>query len=167
MTHHARPISIVVAEDDADDRLMIKEAFEQCQLDNELQFVQDGEELVQFLRREGDYAHLSNRPYPGLILLDLNMPKMDGRESLRQLKADPLLCRLPVVILTTSQAEEDVEHSYDCGVNSFITKPGSFDQLVETVAVLGDYWIDTVALPCECDSSPYATGWELEPGSDS
>ena len=111
-------------------------------------FVENGEQLLQCLRREGQYAdQMPGRKNPGLILLDLNMPLMDGRAALAQLKADPELRRIPVVVLTTSKAEEDVLRTYDLGVNSFITKPVSFDALVDVVRTLNHYWIEIVQLP--------------------
>ena len=103
-----------------------------------------------YLHRKGTFAKLKDRPYPGIILLDLNMPKMDGLEVLRELKADPELSRIPVIVLTTSQAEEDIVHTYGLGVSSFITKPVSFDGLVDAVRVICQYWIQIVALPPEC-----------------
>jgi two-component system response regulator len=144
------PISILVAEDDPDDRLMIEEAFEESRLANEVSFVEDGEELLACLRREGPYAALAGQPFPGVVLLDLNMPRKDGRETLRELKADPVLCRIPVVVLTTSRAEEDIVRTYGLGVSSFITKPVSFEGLVDAIRVLCRYWIEIVALPPEC-----------------
>ena len=123
MKRQAGPITILIADDDADDRMLIKDAFESGKLNNKLEFVEDGEELLRFLRREGEYASMQDHAYPGLILLDLNMPKMDGREALKELKADPGLQRIPVVVLTTSEAEEDIVRTYGLGVNSFITKP--------------------------------------------
>lgn len=152
MSRQTTPISIVVADDDEDDRMMIQEAFEEARLANDLQFVEDGEELLACLRREGPYAHLAGKPYPGVVLLDLNMPKKDGREALRELKADPELCRIPVVVLTTSEAEEDIVRTYGLGVSSFITKPVTFDALVDAVKVLCRYWIEIVALPPECST---------------
>lgn len=156
MRKPAKPITILVADDDPDDRMMIKEAFEDGRLNNHLEFVEDGEQLLAFLRREGDYAKHSGDSYPGLILLDLNMPKMDGREALRELKADPRLQRIPVVVLTTSEAEEDIARTYGLGVNSFITKPVAFSEMVNVVTVLFNYWIEIVALPPECESADAA-----------
>ena len=153
MTVAARPISILVADDDPDDRLMIEEAFLERRLKNQLDFVEDGEELLQYLKREGKYSSKMGEPYPGLILLDLNMPKIDGREALRQMKLDENLRRIPVVILTTSRAEEDILRTYGMGVNSFISKPVTFEGLVEVVAVLCNYWIEVVALPPECEQT--------------
>lgn len=146
------PISILVADDDPDDRMMIEEAFAENRIANTIEFVEDGEQLMAFLKREGEFSSLQGQPYPGLILLDLNMPKKDGREALRDLKADPDLCRIPVVVLTTSQAEEDIIRTYGLGVSSFITKPVSFERLVEAVKVICQYWIQIVALPPECST---------------
>lgn len=146
------PISILVADDDPDDRMMIEEAFIENRVANKLAFVEDGEQLLAYLRREGEFAGLAEEPYPGIILLDLNMPKKDGREALEELKADPNLCRIPIIVLTTSQAEEDIARTYGLGVSSFITKPVSFDGLVEAVRVICQYWIQIVALPPECST---------------
>ena len=119
-------------------------------MNNRLDFAEDGEELLAYLNRDGKYQHLKDEPLPGLILLDLNMPRMDGREALQIMKANPLFCRLPVVILTTSEADEDIVRTYGLGGSSFITKPVTFGQLVKTVSILGQYWIEIVALPPEC-----------------
>ncbi len=154
MTRSARPISILVADDDIDDRLMIEEAFAEKRVNNPIDFVEDGEELLQYLHREGPYADRAGEPYPGLILLDLNMPKIDGREALQRMKSDPELQRIPVVVLTTSQAEEDIVRTYGMGVNSFITKPVTFEGLVDIVSILCNYWIEIVALPPECAINP-------------
>jgi CheY-like chemotaxis protein len=140
-------ITILMAEDDADDRLMTREAFQECRLGNPLQFVSDGEELMDYLNRRGQYADVARYPMPGLILLDLNMPRKDGREALREIKADPALRDIPVVVLTTSKAVEDVSNSYCDGANSFITKPVSFAALIEVVQTLGKYWLQIVDLP--------------------
>ena len=150
MSTNGRLISILVADDDADDRLLIKEAFEENRVRNELEFVEDGEQLMAYLRREGEYTHLEGQPYPGLILLDLNMPKKDGREALAEMKAEAELCRIPVVVLTTSKAEEDILRTYGLGVSSFITKPVTFEDLVELTKVLTAYWIEIVELPAQC-----------------
>lgn len=154
MNTTGRPISILVADDDADDRLLIKEAFEENRIGNELAFVEDGEQLMGYLRREGEFNHLEGAPYPGLVLLDLNMPKKDGREALAEIKADPELCRVPVVVLTTSKEEEDIVRTYGLGVSSFITKPVTFDDLVTLTKVLTSYWIEIVELPPQCTSRP-------------
>ncbi len=144
------PVRIVVADDDADDRMMIKDAFAESKLGNPIDFVEDGVQLIEYLRREGKYKHLAGEPYPGFILLDLNMPRKDGRTVLQEIKNDPVLHRIPVVILTTSKAEEDIIKTYNLGVNSFICKPVSFDKLVDIVKTVGHYWIEIVALPPEC-----------------
>jgi CheY-like chemotaxis protein len=150
MTRPGLPIRILVADDDADDRLMIKDAFDESRLGNPVDFVQDGVELMDYLNRKGPYAHLQDLAYPGFILLDLNMPRKDGRTALKEIKAAPHLQRIPIVILTTSKAEEDIVRTYDLGVNSFICKPVTFDSLVEIVRTVGRYWIEIVALPPEC-----------------
>lgn len=140
---------ILMAEDDPDDRMLVADALEEAHLKNPLEFVEDGEQLMDYLRRRGDYSHLKDTPLPGLILLDLNMPKKDGREALAEIKADEKLHNIPVVILTTSQAEEDVLRTYDLGVNSFISKPVTFDGLVDIIKTLGHYWFEIVTLPKE------------------
>jgi CheY-like chemotaxis protein len=136
-----------LADDDADDRMMAKDAMEECRLANDLHFVSDGEELMDYLNRRGDYAKLIDAPRPGMILLDLNMPKKDGREALEEIKADPELRSIPIVVLTTSKAEEDVFRTYDLGVSSYITKPVTFDGLVAVMKSLGKYWFEIVELP--------------------
>jgi CheY-like chemotaxis protein len=147
MTKHGRPITILLADDDADDRMMAAEALEESRLANDLRFVEDGEELLDYLYRRGRFAAQTDAPRPGLILLDLNMPKKDGREALKEIKADPELRAIPVVVLTTSRAEEDIYRTYDLGVNSFITKPVMFESLVNVMKALGKYWFEIVELP--------------------
>ena len=142
-----QPIVILMADDDADDRLLTQDAMTDARVINDLHFVTDGEELMEYLYQRGRYADEASAPRPGLILLDLNMPKKDGREALKEIKADPDLRRIPVVILTTSKAEEDIYRSYDLGANSFITKPVTFEGLVELMRVIGRYWIEFVELP--------------------
>jgi len=142
-----RPITILMADDDEDDRLLTSEAMEEARLINDLRFVEDGVELLDYLRREGAYGQPGAAPRPGLILLDLNMPRMDGRTALQHIKADPILRRIPVVVLTTSKAEEDIMRSYDLGAASFITKPVTFSALVNLVSTLDRYWTGIVALP--------------------
>jgi CheY-like chemotaxis protein len=146
-SQQGKGITILLAEDDADDRLLVKEALAEGRVVNDLRFVEDGEELLDYLRRRGRYADPEASPRPGLVLLDLNMPRKDGREALREIKSDPDLKRIPVVVMTTSKAEEDVLRSYDLGANSYITKPVTFDRLVELMKVLGRYWIEFVELP--------------------
>ncbi|KYG71773.1 response regulator receiver domain-containing protein [Roseivirga ehrenbergii] len=140
------PISILMADDDPDDQLMAKEAFEENRMANDLNFVQDGEELMDYLQHRGKY-NAQNAPKPGLILLDLNMPKKDGRTALKEIKADPKLKRIPIVVLTTSKSDEDVFKTYDLGVSSFITKPVTFEELVEVTKDIGKYWFGIVVLP--------------------
>jgi len=140
-------ITILVADDDAEDRMMIRDALEENRLANDLRFVEDGEELMDYLTRQGKYKSMDSSPKPGLILLDLNMPKKDGREALKEIKNNPELRGIPVVVLTTSKAEEDVYRTYDLGVNSFITKPVTFQSLVTIMKDLGRYWFEIVELP--------------------
>jgi two-component system, response regulator len=142
-----RPITILLADDDPDDRMLARDALDESRLANDLHEVVDGEELLEYLRRQGKYADPASAPRPGLILLDLNMPRKDGREALREIKADPELRSIPVVVLTTSQAEEDIYRTYDLGVSSFITKPVSFEGLVSVMKALGRYWFEIVELP--------------------
>ena len=149
-----KPIIILIADDDADDRLMIRDALHENRLANDLKFVEDGEALMDYLHRRGQYKDVETSPRPGLILLDLNMPKKDGREALKEIKGDPALRGIPVVVLTTSKAEEDIYRTYNLGVNSFITKPVTFEALVMITRDLGRYWFEIVALPSEM------TDWE-------
>lgn len=147
MPHELREsITILMADDDSDDRMLTRDALEESRLSNDLRFVEDGQELMDYLHRRGAYA-LEEPPRPGLILLDLNMPRKDGRQALQEIKADPELRRIPVVVLTTSKAEEDILRTYDLGANSFITKPVTFERLVEIVRALGQYWFSVVELP--------------------
>lgn len=149
MNQHGKPITILYADDDAEDRMLVEDALEESRLANNLDFVNDGEELMDYLHRRGKYAALRHDPYPGLILLDLNMPRKDGREALQEIKKDPVLRRIPVVVLTTSKAEEDIYRSYDLGVNGFIVKPVTFESLTEIIKILGKYWFEIVELPIE------------------
>lgn len=144
---NGNPIVILMADDDADDRMLTRDALEESRVLNELRFVEDGEELMEYLTRKGKYADAADSPRPGLILLDLNMPKKDGREALKEIKSDPNLRRIPVVVMTTSKAEEDIFRSYDFGASSFITKPVTFDRLVELMRTMGEYWVEFVELP--------------------
>jgi CheY-like chemotaxis protein len=144
-----RSLTILLADDDPDDRLLAEEALRESRLSNPLHTVEDGEELMDYLRRQGKYADLDPKVLPGLILLDLNMPRKDGREALKEIKSDERLRYIPVVVLTTSKAEEDIFRTYDLGVNSFITKPVTFESLVELMQQLGKYWFELVSLPRE------------------
>ena len=136
-----------MADDDADDRMMANDAFEENRLGNELRFVEDGEELMDYLLRQGKYVDPESSPRPGLILLDLNMPRMDGREALKIIKSDPDLHSIPIIVLTTSSSEEDITRTYDLGVNSFITKPVTFEGLVDVIKKTGWFWLQIVELP--------------------
>jgi CheY-like chemotaxis protein len=140
-------IRILVADDDEDDRLMIKDALLEARVANNISFVEDGEDLMDFLKGRGEYSGGKNGAEPGLILLDLNMPRKDGREALKEIKEDPDLKGIPVVVMTTSGAEEDIIQSYDLGVNSFITKPVTFEGLVKVMKTLTEYWFSIVKLP--------------------
>lgn len=145
------PMRIIVADDDADDRMMIEEAFDEVRAENDkdfvVEFVKDGEELLEKLRSKRSSSGQDSDCYPDIILLDLNMPRKDGREALQEIKQDPELCRIPVVVLTTSKADEDVLRTYELGVSSFITKPVSFDSLIDLVKIVNSYWFETVVLP--------------------
>jgi CheY-like chemotaxis protein len=142
-----KPVTILVADDDPDDRQMTKEALEENYLINDLRFVVDGEDLMHYLNRDGKYTDPQSSPRPGLILLDLNMPKKDGREALKEIKNHPTLKRIPVIVLTTSKTEEDILRSYNLGVNCFITKPVSFRDLIDVTKSIGQYWFEIVELP--------------------
>ena len=142
------PVTILLADDDEDDRVLTAGALRRSRLLNDIRFVVDGEDLIHYLHGEGKYAEGGTpAPRPGLILLDLNMPKLDGREALAKIKGDPELRRIPIVVLTTSKAEEDIVRAYDLGVNSFISKPVSFEELATAMQTLAVYWFDLVELP--------------------
>jgi len=138
--------TILIADDDADDRMMIKEALEENNFSHDMRFVEDGEELLDYLHQRGKYL-TEKVQRPNLIILDLNMPKIDGREALSQIKSNTHLKRIPVIVLTTSRAEEDILRTYDLGVNSFICKPVRYNDLVIVTREIGNYWFNTVALP--------------------
>jgi CheY-like chemotaxis protein len=143
----AKSIHIVIAEDDEEDRMLTREAMIESRVKNTVHFVEDGEYLMDYLHNKGQYEDKSKFPAPGLILLDLNMPRKDGREALKEIKSNEHLKRIPVVILTTSKAEEDIIRTYDLGVNSFITKPVTFEGMINVMKTLGTYWLDIVELP--------------------
>lgn len=140
-------IEILIADDDAEDRMLIRDALHASRLKNNLQFVEDGEELLDYLHNKNKFSDTEKFPKPGIILLDLNMPRMDGREALKEIKKDNNLKSIPVVVLTTSKAEEDILKTYNLGVNSFITKPVTFEGLVEVMKTLNKYWFEIVELP--------------------
>lgn len=137
-------VDVLLVEDDDGDVLMTREAFEHHKIRNKLHVVQDGEEALQFLHREGPYA---DAPRPGLILLDLNLPRRDGREVLAELKADPELRVIPVVVLTTSEAEEDIVRSYSLHANAYVSKPVDFDRFIDVIRQIDDFFVTVVKLP--------------------
>ena len=153
-----KPGLILMADDDPDDRLLVKEALVECgahpSLTDAMRFVADGEELMDYLLRQGRYTDAAGCPRPDLILLDLNMPRKDGREALREIRANASLRRIPVVVFTTSKADTDIGLIYDLGANSFVTKPVAFDSLVNTLRLLSRYWLQVVELPSPVGTRP-------------
>ena len=142
------PITILVCDDDEDDRMLTQQALEAAHIANDVRFVEDGEQLLDYLYQRGEYGgEMGKAPRPGLILLDLNMPKVDGREALKTIKTDQRINDIPVVVLSTSRLHEDIVRSYKLGVNSFITKPVTFSGLVDAMNVVGRYWLQIVELP--------------------
>jgi CheY-like chemotaxis protein len=136
-----------MADDDPDDRMLTRDAMKESMLLNVFETVNDGEDLMDYLLQRGKFSGAAARPRPGLILLDLNMPRKDGREALKEIKAHPDLRLIPVVVMTTSKAEEDILGTYELGVNSFITKPVTFEGLVDVLKIIGKYWFEVVELP--------------------
>ena len=147
MNTKTHSITILMADDDPDDRLLAQEALTEARVLNDFRIVKDGQELMEYLENTGAYTDTQDAPKPGVILLDLNMPRKDGREALAEIKANPDLRSIPIVVLTTSKAEEDILHTYDMGVSGYITKPVSFQGLVEVMKSLGNYWFEIVKLP--------------------
>jgi len=147
MKRDPRAVTILMADDDPDDRQLTRDAFEEAMLGNELRFVEDGVELLDYLYRRGKYSDPSTSPRPGIILLDLNMPRKDGREALREIKSDPQFHTIRVIVMTTSKAEADIIRSYNLSAASYITKPITFEGLVEVVRAMGKYWLEIVELP--------------------
>lgn len=147
MASTKKPITILIADDDEEDIMLSRDALKESRLANDLHIVKDGEELTDYLYRNGKYSDPSTSPRPGLILLDLNMPRKDGREALQEIKQDPDLRRIPIVVLTVSDADEDIYESYDLGVNSYIKKPVTFESLVNVMKAIGMYWFEIVELP--------------------
>ena len=147
MINNHKAITILMADDDPDDRMLTRDALTESHLLNDFETVEDGEDLMDYLLHRGKFSGDQERPYPGLILLDLNMPRKDGREALKEIKSHPDLRSIPVVVMTTSKAEEDILSTYDLGVNSFITKPVTFEGLVDVLKVIGRYWFGVVELP--------------------
>jgi CheY-like chemotaxis protein len=150
-----QPIIILMADDDEDDILLTQKALQKGKLLNTLYSVQDGEELLDYLFQRGAYTDPTKAPRPGLILLDLNMPKKDGREALREIKSHVDLQDIPIVVFSTSKAEEDIYRSYKLGVNSFITKPVTFENMIEVMQALGKYWFEVVTLPADTKKGTY------------
>ena len=147
-----KSVIIAIAEDDPDDRMMIQDALRDCHISNPVDFLEDGEALMRYLRREHEYAALKGTELPGLILLDLNMPRKDGREALGEIKSDPELRHLPVVVMTTSRSPDDVAVTYDIGANSYVAKPILYEELLEVLQTLGRYWLEVVDLPSSNNS---------------
>ncbi|HET6991527.1 MAG TPA: response regulator, partial [Bacteroidia bacterium] len=149
MKQKSRSIEILIADDDEEDRMLIIDALKESRLSNNIQSVEDGQELMDYLRGENRFSDREKYPLPGIILLDLNMPKKDGREALKEIKSDNVLRSIPIIVLTTSKAEEDILRTYNLGVNSFITKPVSFSGMIDVMKVLNRYWFEIVELPQE------------------
>lgn len=147
MTKSREAKTILLAEDDADDRMLALQAIKRSHSSNEVQVVEDGEELMDYLHRRGQFADAGSTPTPDLILLDLNMPRKSGREALQEIKSDPKLCQIPVVVLTTSGADVDVLQSYANGVNAYIVKPVTFSDLAEAIQAVDTFWFDVAELP--------------------
>ncbi|MFZ2098245.1 MAG: response regulator [Anaerolineales bacterium] len=146
MSNQNQPITILIADDDLDDCVLLREAFQESVVDYRLLFVHDGTELLQFLSRQGKFTSPASAPTPDLVLLDLNMPGMDGREALAEIKANPNIRRIPVVVLTLSRDPQDIMHIYDLGGSGFIIKPETFEGMLEVINVLSQYWFETVEL---------------------
>ena len=147
MSDENQLFTILMVDDDPDDRLLFKEACEEVRLRNPLDFLENGEQLVDYLKRRGNYAHREGAPFPGIILLDLNMPLKDGREALEEIKADAELRHIPIIVLTTSKDEDDILSSYGLGASSYIVKPISLDRLMRVVNSIGEYWVQIVEVP--------------------
>ncbi len=135
---------ILLVDDDADDRLLMQDAFEEIQMDCLLHVAEDGNELIDYLDRTGKFSHLAGETYPEVILMDLNMPRKDGRQALQEVKSDERFRHIPVVVFSTSKSPEDIARSYQLGANSFVVKPISFEKLLDVVRTIGKYWLDTV-----------------------
>jgi len=148
-----RPVTILMADDDPDDRKLTLDAFAEAKLNNDLRFVEDGVELLNYMHRRGKFSDPASSPRPGIILLDLNMPRKDGREALQELKSDPRFKSIRVIIMTTSKAEQDIIRSYNLSAASYITKPVTFEALVDVVKTLGKYWLEIVELADNGDNS--------------
>jgi CheY-like chemotaxis protein len=157
MNKHGKPITILMADDEASDCLLVKMAVEKARLHNDLRFVENGVELLDYLHRRGRYSKATNAPRPGMILLDLNMPRKDGREALEEIKADPDLCNIPVVVMTSSKADEDFWRARNLGADMYLVKPVTFETLVNVAKSLGRYWFEIVEMPSATDANPSST----------
>jgi len=157
------PIVILMADDDEDDILLTQKALQKGRLLNTLYSVQDGEELLDYLLRRGNYTDPEKAPRPGIILLDLNMPRKDGREALKEIKRHEELRDIPIVVFTTSKAEEDIYRTYALGVSSFITKPVTFETLIEVMQTLEKYWFEIVTLPPDTKRETYGSTFDQNP----
>ena len=144
MVSEKKHFTVLIAEDDSVDIELLIESLQGDGLVHEVKYVSDGSELMDYLRQEDSFSDKSESPRPDLILLDLNLPKMDGREALRKIKSDPNFRRIPVIVMNTSKSEEDIYQSYDLGANSYIVKPFSFDSMVEIIRSVKEYWFDIV-----------------------
>lgn len=148
MSHDSRRFPVILmADDDEDDRLLAREALAEAGVPGEFRSVSDGEQLLAYLYQKDQYSDPARAPRPGVVLLDLNMPRMDGREALRLIRAEPAFRSLPVVVMTTSRAPADVARGYELGANTVIAKPASFHRMVEVMRTLGRYWFETAELP--------------------
>jgi two-component system, response regulator len=140
-------VHVLVAEDDADDRMLIEKAFQDASSYGHLMCVENGVELIKYLKRDSPYDNCEKYPAPQIVLLDLNMPKKDGRQTLKEIKEDKELCKIPVIVFTTSRQQEDIENMYRLGTNSYIAKPSSFEELMSVAREIESYWFNTVQLP--------------------
>jgi CheY-like chemotaxis protein len=154
MKRHGKPITILMADDEANDCLMLKVAVEKAHLHNDLRFVENGVELMNYLRRLDKYSKATDSPRPGLILLDLNMPRKDGRESLAEIKADPELRDIPVAVLMASKADEDFWRARNLGADIYLVKPVTFETLMNVAKSLGRYWFEIVEMPAVTGPDP-------------
>ena len=151
MGNTPKPAVILMADDDEDDILLARDAFERGKIINDFRTVESGEELLDYLKREGAYSAPASAPRPDIILLDLNMPGIDGREALKEIKADPELRCIQIVVFTTSESQKDIRDTYCNGASSYITKPVTFEAMCELVHKLGEYWFQIVRLPNDSD----------------
>ncbi len=144
---NGRPAVVLLVDDNKADQVFIQRVFDHTDINNDLFFVNDGVEAMEYLRREGKYSDLKNSPKPDMILLDIKMPRMNGKEVLKELKTDPVLKTLPVIMLSTSDHDNDIIESYDFGANAYITKPVGFDKFIDAVKTLKRFWLQIAALP--------------------